>query len=61
MKAIMSLLIVAIVAGVIGFLSANFISMERGGMQESMVSSSERQPLYWVAPMDSNFRREYTP
>ena len=58
MKAIVSLLIVAIVAGAIGFLSANFISIERGGMQESMVSSSERQPLYWVAPMDSNFRRD---
>ena len=58
MKTLVSLLSVAIVAGAIGFLSANFISIERGGMQESMVVSSERQPLYWVAPMDSNFRRD---
>lgn len=58
MKTIVSFLGVALVAGAIGFLAADSIPKEQGGMQGSMSASSERQPLYWVAPMDSSFRRD---
>jgi len=58
MKTIVSLLSVAIVAAVTGFMAARFIPVDRGSMPGSTVASSERQPLYWVAPMDSSFRRD---
>ncbi|MEQ8409199.1 MAG: efflux RND transporter periplasmic adaptor subunit [Gammaproteobacteria bacterium] len=58
MKNSVRLLSVAIVAGAIGYLAANFIPVEHDGMQDPMVSTQEAQPLYWVAPMDSSFRRD---
>lgn len=58
MKNSVRLLSVAIVAGAMGYLAASFIPVEHDGMQDSMVATQEAQPLYWVAPMDSSFRRD---
>lgn len=58
MKSIVSFLSVAILAGLIGFLAAGFIPVDQRDISEAPVASSGRQPLYWVAPMDSSFRRD---
>ncbi len=58
MKTILSLVSVAIFAGVVGFILARFLIVEDANIGNSIDSSIEREPLYWVAPMDSNFRRD---
>lgn len=58
MKAPIGYLSVALIAGIFGYLAADFFSSGQEVMSQSSTTSSEREPLYWVAPMDSNFRRD---
>jgi Cu(I)/Ag(I) efflux system membrane fusion protein len=50
-------LVVGIFVGVGGLYSAQ-MSGFIGNDKESSASSDEGNPLYWVAPMDPNYRRD---
>lgn len=58
MKTILSYLTVSMLASVVGFLFARFLINGDAYIGNTNVTSIEREPLYWVAPMDSNFRRD---
>jgi len=50
-----------IAGGVIGALlgaSALYILQDSPSMSEDSTASGEKKPLYWVAPMDANYRRD---
>lgn len=49
--------VLGIVIGAAGLASINYLSQFLSGSGDSM-GSGEAEPLYWVAPMDPNFRRD---
>ncbi|TQV73938.1 efflux RND transporter periplasmic adaptor subunit [Aliikangiella marina] len=50
-------LIIGLILG--GIISAVFVlTFHRPGSDHSSQASDEKKPLYWVAPMDSNYRRD---
>ena len=46
-----------IIGGILTFGAYNFLSPSTGSMAETSVSE-EKKPLYWVAPMDANYKRD---
>ena len=55
-KALWIILLAAAV--VIGFLGGRFFTPEGNGYTTASGESGEREILYWVAPMDANYRRD---
>ncbi|MDF1624296.1 MAG: efflux RND transporter periplasmic adaptor subunit [Pseudohongiella nitratireducens] len=54
-----NMLIGGVVAAVLASLAIYiFLMPEQDGMTESQTTSASRQPLYWVAPMDPDYRRD---
>lgn len=57
MKRIAAYLLLALVGGGIGF-SIAFFLLPKSGSEQASEGSGEREILYWVAPMDPNYRRD---
>lgn len=57
MKRIAAYLLLALVGGGIGF-SIAFFLFPKSGSEQASEDSGEREILYWVAPMDPNYRRD---
>ncbi len=69
-SAIVTMTAVALlVGGALGFMGSHHLGHDMSVMQghsshreasqgDSLVSSGEKEPLYWVAPMDPNYRRD---
>ena len=54
-----NMLIGWMIAAVLALLAIVYIVMpEQDGMTETETTSTSRQPLYWVAPMDPDYRRD---
>lgn len=59
MKTMQVATLALLVGGVIGYSANPFISgHDMSAMAETSVSASADEPLYWVAPMDPNYRRD---
>lgn len=56
MNKLIGISIVAILSGFMGFIAAGLVADKQQNMPQS-TTTPERVPLYWVAPMDSSFRR----
>jgi Cu(I)/Ag(I) efflux system membrane fusion protein len=53
-----SWIIFLLAAAVAGFLAGRFLAPSGDGTPAASSDSGEREVLYWVAPMDANFRRD---
>jgi len=51
-----SLIVAAILGSTVTFVSISFVSDKSSTEQD--INSSEKKPLYWVAPMDANYKRD---
>ncbi|MCY4657476.1 MAG: efflux RND transporter periplasmic adaptor subunit [Gammaproteobacteria bacterium] len=58
MKRTLSIFFIVIVSGAIGFAIAEFVPFSDTDSEEGSTGSGAKEILYWVAPMDPNFRRD---
>ncbi len=54
----LKIIAIAIAAAVLGFAAARWFATENGAGGDSGTDSDEKEILYWVAPMDPNYRRD---
>jgi Cu(I)/Ag(I) efflux system membrane fusion protein len=54
----LKIIAIAIAAAVLGFTAARWFATENGVGGSSGTDSDEKEILYWVAPMDPNYRRD---
>ncbi|MFC1236711.1 efflux RND transporter periplasmic adaptor subunit [Vibrio sp. F74] len=58
MKSLPIATLALLIGGVLGFAGNQYLLSNQGMTSDSISSSSEKKPLYWVAPMDPNYKRD---
>ena len=58
MKLAVAVVLAVLLGGAGGFGVAHLMDQDWGSTDSNLTTQSEREILYWVAPMDSNFKRD---
>jgi Cu(I)/Ag(I) efflux system membrane fusion protein len=58
MKSLPAATLALLIGGVLGFTGNQYLLGGHEMSSDSMSDSGEKEPLYWVAPMDPNYRRD---